>query len=158
MILREAILKYGPGRKVEGPNSIREAGDAARVCRDLRDEVQEHFCVLLLNSKSKILGRYTAAIGSINEVGVLPREVFRAAIQAGAASVVLVHNHPSGDCTPSPEDDKITTLLRGAGKLLGIPVVDHVIIGEEDYYSYQDQPEWLIQSQRIKFSVDPNEP
>jgi DNA repair protein RadC len=142
VILREAILRYGPGRRVAGPNRIRDAEDAVQICQDLRDEVQEHFCVMLLNSKGQVLGRYTAAVGSLTEVAIHPREVFRAAIQAGAASVVLVHNHPSGDSTPSSQDDLITDKLRKIGKLIGIPVLDHVVMGVEDHYSYQEQVEW----------------
>jgi DNA repair protein RadC len=142
MILREAVLKYGPGRRVPGPNRVRTSQDAAQVCQDLRDEVQEHFCCLLLNSKNQILGRFTVAIGMLNEVSIHPREVFRAAIQAGAAAVILIHNHPSGDSTPSRQDDAITVRLRKIGNLIGIPVLDHVVLGVEDLYSYQEQPEW----------------
>jgi DNA repair protein RadC len=149
MILREAILRYGPGKRVPGARRVRESQDAADVCRDLRLETQEHFCVLLLSSKAMILARATVAIGSLTEVQVHPREVFRTAIHAGAAAVILVHNHPSGDPTPSSADDQITARLRKAGTLVGVPVLDHVIMGSERHYSYRDQPGWEVTLEEI---------
>lgn len=105
----------------------------------LRDARQEAFTVILLDSKNRYLGDETVALGSLNQSIVHPREVFRPAIQWAAASVILLHNHPSGDPAPSEEDLRVTERLVEAGKLLGIRVLDHIIIGEGSYFSFFDQ-------------------
>jgi DNA repair protein RadC len=105
----------------------------------LRDAKQETFTVILLDSKNRYLREETVALGSLNQSIVHPREVFRPAIQGAAASVILVHNHPSGDPSPSDEDVRVTQRLVDAGKLLGIHVLDHIIVGEGRYFSFFDQ-------------------
>lgn len=121
---------------------VREAGverpsldgplDAAQIlCRYLENEDREHFVTLMLDVKNKVIGIHTVSIGNLDSAIVSPREVFKAAILANAASIIIAHNHPSGDLTPSPEDFKVTEVLKKAGKLLGIEVLDHVIVGEE---------------------------
>jgi DNA repair protein RadC len=105
----------------------------------LRDAKQETFTVILLDSKNRYLREETVALGSLNQSIVHPREVFRPAIQGAAASVILVHNHPSGDPSPSDEDVRVTERLVEAGKLLGIQVLDHIIVGEGRYFSFFDQ-------------------
>jgi len=105
----------------------------------LRDAKQETFTVILLDSKNRFLREETVALGSLNQSIVHPREVFRPAIQGAAASVILVHNHPSGDPSPSDEDIRVTERLVEAGKLLGIRVLDHIIVGEGRYFSFFDQ-------------------
>jgi len=85
------------------------------------------------------MGIHTVSIGTINTGIVQPREVFKAAILAGACAVILAHNHPSGDPEPSEEDRKTTDKLRKAGKLLAIEVLDHVIIGAKSYVSFSEQ-------------------
>lgn len=105
----------------------------------LRDERQERFLVILLDSKSRCLGEKTISLGSLNQSVVHPREVFRPAVREAAASVIFVHNHPSGDPEPSREDVQLTERLARTGKLLGIRVMDHVIVGESNYYSFFDQ-------------------
>ena len=104
-----------------------------------RDARQEVFTVILLDSKNRYLGEETVALGSLNQSIVHPREVFRPAIQRAAASVILVHNHPSGDPGPSDEDVRVTQRLVEAGKLIGIRVLDHIIVGEGRYFSFFDQ-------------------
>lgn len=110
---------------------IRTPEDVARLCSDLRDLAQETFHVLMLNAKNNLINRVMASFGILDASLVHPREVFRQAVTENAAAVVLVHNHPSGDPTPSAEDLRITKQLIEAGCILGIAVTDHVIIGRE---------------------------
>jgi DNA repair protein RadC len=105
----------------------------------LRDAKQEIFTVILLDSKNRFLREETVALGSLNQSIVHPREVFRPAIREAAASVILVHNHPSGDPSPSDEDVLVTKRFVEAGRLLGICVLDHIIVGEGRYFSFFDQ-------------------
>jgi DNA repair protein RadC len=110
---------------------VEDVEDAAAVISEyLAHEDREHFVVLMLDAKNKVLGIHTASIGTLMAALVEPREVFKAAILANAASIVVGHNHPSGDPTPSPEDHAVTEMLREAGKLLRIEVLDHVVVGE----------------------------
>lgn len=100
---------------------------------------QECFIVLLLNTKNVLIEQHLVSIGTINSALVHPREVFKEAIRKNAANIILVHNHPSGDPEPSDEDHQITVQMTKAGKLLGIPVLDHVVIGDGRYYSFNDK-------------------
>jgi DNA repair protein RadC len=95
---------------------------------------REMVVVLLLNTRKKLVGIHTAGMGTVDEAIVHPREVFKSAILAGAKAIIAGHNHPGGDPTPSPEDIAITQRLREAGRLLGIELLDHVIIGEAERY------------------------
>lgn len=95
----------------------------------LENEKQEHFCAAYLDSKNNVIHRSTIHIGTVNMSVVGPREVFREAVRENAASIIVVHNHPSGDPTPSPEDFAVTKKLKEVGDLLDIPLLDHVIIG-----------------------------
>jgi DNA repair protein RadC len=102
----------------------------------------EQFGVVILDSKHRVLKTRLISVGSLDASVVHPREVFRAAVLGGAAAVVLFHNHPSGDPTPSPEDCELTRRLIAAGELMGIEVLDHVILAELRYVSMRDA-EWL---------------
>ena len=103
----------------------------------VKDKAKEHFKLILLNPRNKIIGISTISVGTLNASLVHPREVFKDAIVHSAASVVLAHNHPSGDPEPSEDDLKITKKLVESGKILGIEVIDHIIIGKNDYYSFR---------------------
>ena len=105
----------------------------------LRDLRRELFFVVLLDGRNRKIGEVQISEGSLSASIVHPREVFLPAIRASAAAILLVHNHPSGDCRPSPEDREVTNRLRRAGHLLGIRVLDHVIIGESSYYSFAEE-------------------
>lgn len=96
---------------------------------------REHFVVLLLNRKNGIIGINTVSVGDLSSSIVHPREVFKPAIVAGAASIIVAHNHPSGDPAPSRDDINVTTRLKEAGDILGINVLDHIIIGDGCYIS-----------------------
>ena len=104
-----------------------------------RFEQREHFAVMLLNTKNHILGISDVSIGSLSASVVHPREVFRAAIRFAAASMILFHNHPSGDSAPSREDMKVTERIKQAGKVFGIDLLDHVIIGNGEYTSIREE-------------------
>ena len=114
--------------------------DAAHyVMPHLRYEQKEHFAVLLLNTKNHILGLRDVSIGSLSASVVHPREVFAMAIRYAAASMILVHNHPSGDPNPSREDLAITDRLVKAGRILDIPVLDHIILGDNRFLSLKEK-------------------
>jgi DNA repair protein RadC len=111
-------------------SSISSPEDAAAVVReDMRTLDREEFWVLLLNTKNGLIKKCPTSRGSLNASIVEPREVFKDAIAASAASMILVHNHPSGDPTPSAEDVTVTKRLVKAGELLNISVLDHIILG-----------------------------
>jgi len=100
---------------------------------------REHFAAILLDTKNGIIGIHTVSIGALNTSIVHPREVFKAAILANAAGIIVSHNHPSGNITPSEDDKAVTQRLRDAGTILGITVLDHIIIGEDGYFSFKAQ-------------------
>ncbi|MBS4031050.1 MAG: DNA repair protein RadC [Clostridiales bacterium] len=120
--------------------TISSPGDAAGlVMEEMRHYMREHFRVLLLDTKNKVLGIEEISIGSLNTSLVHPREVFRPAIRRACASLILVHNHPSGDPTPSREDLDVTRRLCEAGRLVGIEILDHVVIGDGKYLSFREK-------------------
>jgi DNA repair protein RadC len=100
--------------------------------------VREHFFSLHLNSKNQLLREVLISVGSLNSSVVHPREVYAPAVKDSAAAVVFMHNHPSGDPAPSREDRECTQRLCHAGRILGIRVLDHVILGHDDYFSFAD--------------------
>ena len=110
-----------------------------RYVDQLKDEKQEHFLALYLDTKNHLLQDRLVSKGTLNASLIHPREVFNYAIKASANSIILVHNHPSGDPTPSSEDEIVTKNLVNAGELLGIHVLDHVIIGEHDFTSLREK-------------------
>lgn len=109
---------------------IHSPGDVVRVCADISNLAQETFHILMLNTRGYLINRQMITIGLADASLVHPREVFRQAIVENATVILLVHNHPSGDPTPSAEDIKITKQLIGAGRILNITVQDHVILGK----------------------------
>jgi DNA repair protein RadC len=120
----------------KAPRPVRSPEDVVAIIgRKLQVEAREHFVVLLLNARHECMAVETVSIGSLNASIVHPREVFRPAVLAAAASVVLVHNHPSGDPEPSDEDVSITRRLLQAGELLGIGVIDHIIVAKRGVVS-----------------------
>ncbi len=114
---------------------------AAKVARSFipEGEEREHFLAILLDARRNVKGVAVVSIGTLSASLVHPREFFRPSIVAGAAAIVAVHNHPSGDPTPSAEDRDVTRRLQRAGELLGIPLADHVVIGSgESFYSFRE--------------------
>lgn len=124
-----------PPRPIRGPDDV----IALAAIRRLKAEKREHFVVLLLNARHEVEAVETVSIGSLNASIVHPREVFRPAILASSASVILCHNHPSGDPEPSEEDLTITKRLVEVGELLGIGVLDHVIVAARGVVSMRSR-------------------
>lgn len=119
---------------------ITSPNDAAQYLMGrLRNETHEKFLVMLLDTKNKIIKTEQISEGSLNGSVVHPREVYAPAIVAHAACILVAHNHPSGDPRPSHEDRKITGILEQGGDILGIPLMDHVVIGDGRYYSFKEQ-------------------
>jgi len=129
------------GRRLGGPaGGVRPAvntpEDAARiVMARMRHLDREEFRVILLDTKNRVIHTETVAVGTLNSTGVQPREVFKNAIRRSAAAVILVHNHPSGDPSPTREDVALTQRLIQAGELVGIEILDHIVIGDNRYVS-----------------------
>lgn len=131
---RIAISNY-PERYV-----IRSPKDGANYCmHEMRFLTQEHFVCLYLNTKNQVLHKKTVFIGSLNASIVHPREVFKEALKRSAASIICLHNHPSGDPNPSTEDIEVTRRLAEAGKIIGIELLDHIIIGENKFVSLKEK-------------------
>jgi len=126
---------------------VREKRVTIRLPRDVADFMmpemvhltQEHFVCLFLNTKNHVIGKQTIFVGSLDASIVHPREVFKEAIKRSSASIICLHNHPSGDPTPSREDLAVTKTLQQAGELVGISLLDHVIIGDYRYVSLKEQ-------------------
>src|ERR1035437_7284029 len=114
-----------------GSQKIVSPADTWRVCSDIGNLAQESMHVLTLNGRNRLINRHMVSLELANASLTHPRESFRAAIIDGACCVLLLHNHPSGDTTPSAEDVRITRQLIEAGKIIGIQIIDHVIIGRE---------------------------
>ena len=106
---------------------------------EFRDRRKEYFMALLLDGKNRIITRAQISEGSLNQSIVHPREVFNLAVRESAAAMILLHNHPTGDPAPSPEDLEVTRRLCEAGQLMGIKVLDHIIIGEDAFYSFAEK-------------------
>ncbi len=134
-LVKEEHVSYGE------PTQIREARTAAEFAERYIDGSDREMCIaLLLDSKNRVTAIHTISIGSLNASIVHPREVFKAAIVANASAIVLAHNHPSGDTTPSREDIELTKRMKEAADILGIRLLDHIIIGN-GYYSFADRGE-----------------
>ncbi|MFC4558954.1 DNA repair protein RadC [Virgibacillus kekensis] len=119
---------------------IRSPEDGADyVMEEMRNLNQEHFVVLFLNTKNQIIHRQTIFIGSLNASIVHPREVFREAVKRSAASIICAHNHPSGDPSPSQEDIHVTRRLVECGKMIGIELLDHLVIGDRKFVSLKEK-------------------
>lgn len=106
---------------------------------EFRDSRKEYFLTLLLDGKNRIIRRVQVSEGSLNQSIVHPREVFIPAVKESAAALILVHNHPTGDPSPSSEDMAITRRLKEAGEIIGIKILDHIIIGDGEYLSFVER-------------------
>lgn len=130
--LAEAALRPG--------TLVRSGADVARVVRDsARGSRRESFFLVLLDVRHRILGVQVVSTGGIDTAPVHPREVFSPAIRDGASAVVVAHNHPSGDPTPSAEDRAVTERLRDVGVLVGIQLLDHLVVGAERFFSFAEE-------------------
>ena len=133
-IIREKSETYYDGRK-----SLNNPDDAAKLFKEYYEENfdmdKEHFSVIMVDTKNKMIGINLVSMGTISQTITHPREVFRPAVMASANSIFLCHNHPSGDPTPSKEDINTTKRLKEAGKILGIELLDHIILGDNRHES-----------------------
>ena len=118
---------------------VKAPRDVADQVINIRRNKKENFVVLYLNARNQVIHKETISIGTLNANLVHPREVFKPAVATSAASIVLVHNHPSGDSSPSEDDIALTRRIVKAGELMGIEVLDHVIVTERDYLSMKDK-------------------
>lgn len=120
--------------------TIKSPADVSAVLMgDMRYLKKEYFKIVLLDIKNNIIAVENISIGSLNSSVVHPREIFKTAIKKSSAAVILVHNHPSGDPHPSNEDIEVTKRISEGGKILGIEILDHVIIGDGNYFSFKDE-------------------
>ena len=128
----ETIKIYGKDK-----TKITSARKSFEFLQEFQGLDKEHFIVIHLNTKNEVVSREIVSIGIMDACIVHPREIFRTAIMQNAQRIILAHNHPSGDPTPSEEDLRMTRKLIDVGDLLGIEVLDHIIVGkDEQYYSY----------------------
>jgi len=120
-------------------SQIKTASDVYQYYVDeLQNKTKEYFYALFLDTKNRILKEELISVGTLNESLIHPREVFNSAVKASCNAVILVHNHPSGDCVPSENDKVVTKELVEAGKIIGINVLDHVIIGKDGFMSLKE--------------------
>ena len=131
---RLAALRLPQGQAIRGPEDV-----FRHYHPSLRHASQERFAVLLLDGRHRLLGEETISVGTLTASLVHPREVFRPALRACAAALILVHNHPSGDPSPSEEDRSVTERLARAGEILGVRVLDHVIVAERGWSSLREE-------------------
>src|SRR3972149_3747988 len=137
MRIRERTLRYRPvPGSVGGALAIRPPEEAAALFRPfLQHEASEVFTPALLDTKHRLIAVPTVARGSLDPAVVHPREVLKAALLANAAGILTAHNHPSGDPTPSPDDRVLFARLRQAAEIVGLTLLDHLIVGEGQYWS-----------------------
>jgi DNA repair protein RadC len=142
--LRELTIRYAAKKGSDGQpivigETITRAMDAVpALMAILADEPNEVFAVVCLTTKYRVIGYHEVSRGTLNATLVEPRGVFEAALLAHAAAIIAVHVHPSGDPTPSPDDFEVTHRLAAAGRLLGIELLDHIILGDHRYCSFKE--------------------
>lgn len=134
--LAKRLAKAGAEKELnfQTPETI-----ARYYMEDLRHQKQESLKLLLLNTKSRLIGETDISRGTVNSTIVSPRELFVEALQKNAVSIILIHNHPSGDPAPSKEDILITRRIHEAGQMIGVELLDHIVIGNNCYYSMREQ-------------------
>ncbi len=125
---------YEEGAQFRNPEQI-----ARCYMEDMRHETQEMMLLVLLNSKSRLIGESVISKGTVNASLITPREIYIEALQKNAVSLVLLHNHPSGDPTPSMDDIRTTRRIWTAGRDIGIDMLDHIIIGDQRYTSFREE-------------------
>jgi DNA repair protein RadC len=132
---------------------------AARFLKEIvkiHNEPEEVMILICFDNKCKAISYCEVSRGTLTQTLVHPREIFKRAIALNSQSIMMAHNHPSGDCKPSLEDDTFTENIATVGNILGIRVVDHIIIGKEDYYSYSESNHKLLESMSLKKKIEDN--
>ena len=135
-VVKETSGRYDVRKKIQSPNDI---FNIAQNVIQANEYAEENLWLITLDTKNNITGIFTVSTGSLNSSIVHPREVFKRAVLQNAASIIICHNHPSGDITPSQEDINITKRLYEAGRILGIELLDHIIIGDNKYTSLKEK-------------------
>lgn len=130
---RTALAGKGPIESISSP------ADVFKLLSNIQRERKEHFYAILLDAKNNVLRKCLIHVGTLTASLVGAREIFREAIREGASAIIVAHNHPSGDPTPSPEDIQVTGKLKGVGEMLDIPLLDHVIIGDARWTSLHEE-------------------
>ena len=139
LTIRYAVKKDHDGRPILIDRTLSTPRESATALMSLlQHEPSEVFVVLCLTTKHRVIAYHEVSRGTLDATLVHPREVFKAAILANAAALILAHVHPSGDPTPSADDDDLTRRLAAAGTLLGIEVLDHIIVGDQRYASFRE--------------------
>ena len=132
-----ALLELGKRLNIVNKQEILSPSDVWNFCADIRALQREHFVAFYLDTQNCLIERQTISIGTLNSSLVHPREVFEPALAFHAASIIIAHNHPSGELSPSREDREVTKRLVEAGKIIGIDVIDHIILSKSSYLSFQ---------------------
>lgn len=136
--IREVSIRYG--RKHKTLDLVRGPSDITKLIKKIiKDNGKEHFMLFCLDGNHAVIAYHIVSIGTQNMAPVHPREVFQPALLAGAVSIVVAHNHPSGNLTPSREDFACTKKLLEVAELMQIKLLDHIIVSEDNYYSMQEQ-------------------
>ena len=135
--IKEIIYRINM-EKSKALTQISSPNDVLTYFKDMEDLRQEEIRLIMLNTKNKIIAHKTISKGTINSSIVTPREIFFPAIKMMASSIILAHNHPSADVTPSNEDKNITEIVARSGKLINIKLLDHIIIGKNKIYSFKE--------------------
>jgi DNA repair protein RadC len=117
---------------------VRSTAEAATVLKEYADKRQEYLLALYLNARHELLQKEIVGIGTLNSMRIEPKEIFRHALSTPCASIVVAHNHPSGDPMPSDDDIIFTKRLFEAGEIMGLPLIDHVILSKNGYFSFKD--------------------
>src|SRR5438105_4378918 len=142
--LRELTVRYAAktdddGAPVRIDGVVSTPLECANVFRTLlQDEPAEVFAILCLTTKHRVIAYHEVSRGTLDTTLVHPREVFKAALLANAAAIILAHNHPSGDPTPTADDIEVTRRLAATGQVIGIEVLDHIVVGDGRYYSFKE--------------------
>ena len=135
-VVKETSGRYDVRKKIQSPNDI---FNIAQNVIQANEYAEENLWLITLDTKNNITGIFTVSTGSLNSSIVHPREVFKRAVLQNASSIIICHNHPSGDPAPSQEDINITKRLYEAGRILGIELLDHIIIGDNKYTSLKEK-------------------
>jgi len=136
VLVKEKVGRYELPRKIGSPEDVYKA---ITTITNVQEEAQEVFGILILNTKHKIVAVHEISRGTLSSSLLHPREVFKPAVLHNAAAIICFHNHPSGDQAPSKDDIEITKRLVEAGKIMGIEILDHIIVGDDGYTSLKER-------------------
>lgn len=132
MIVQKLTVSEEKSVKIKAPRDVLTLD----IKTYLENQDQKNFVVIALNGSYRVTSMRVIFVGTVNKCPTHPRDVFRHAIMENATGIIICHNHPSGNCTPSEDDKKTTETIRKAGEIVGIDVLDHIIIGKDDYFSF----------------------